>query len=73
MTADPNEVARLLGLAAELDLAEDALDEAVHESFASQAADLNNAGMEAQIAHLLQGNSPGAVERLLRDSAGGGA
>ncbi|MEU3317119.1 hypothetical protein ABZ743_31190 [Streptomyces sp. NPDC006662] len=45
----------IANLTADLDLDEDALDEAVHEAFAEQASELNNQGATAQVEYLASG------------------
>jgi hypothetical protein len=60
---------RLIALASERGLRDDALDEAVHDCGVGDASQINNEGRDAQIRHLLAHNSAGVTRRLIEQAA----
>jgi hypothetical protein len=59
----------LVALAERLDLDEDALDEAVHDSISAEASQINNGGWEAQIRHLISTNGVEVARALIEEAA----
>jgi hypothetical protein len=61
----PSAVAKLVERAGQHALAEDALDDAVHEAISAQAAAINNGGTPRQLAFLIEQWGAAETERLL--------
>lgn len=62
-------VGELVELAENLDLEEDALDEAIHDSISAEASQINNQGQEAQIRHLISTNDVEVARGLIEEAA----
>jgi hypothetical protein len=62
-------VGELVALAQRLDLDEDALDEAIHDSISAEASQINNQGREAQIRHLISTNDVEGARGLIEGAA----
>jgi hypothetical protein len=62
---------RLVQKAEELGITPEQLDEAVHEAAAAAVASINNAGVEDQIAYLVEQFGPEETEKILDELPGG--
>lgn len=62
-------VGELLALAESLDVDEDALDEAIHDSISAEASHINNQGQEMQIRHLITTNDVEVARGLIEEAA----
>lgn len=63
---DADQVERLVELAEALGVDPSDLDDAVHELKGNEAADIDNGGLDSQIAYLLTGDLPEGIEARLR-------